>query len=116
MGPRLRQRVTKGSVSAICPGALACTTDYYNPNPWFNETDQIFNNTATFTNVGATGAYDYQSVATHESGHSLGLDHANSSIYLTMYHAAFTDTTRARSLARGDVLGLRAVYPYGRLQ
>ena len=54
---------------------------------------------------------DFQAVATHESGHSIGLDHANSSSALTMYYAIAAGATQARTLARGDVLGMRTRYP-----
>ncbi len=101
----------KGSLASICPGALACTWLFTGPTGRTTETDQRFNENYTFTNVGAAGAYDYESISTHETGHSIGLDHANSSNALTMYFQTSTGTTYARSLAKGDVLGMRARYP-----
>jgi hypothetical protein len=101
----------KGSVAAICPGALACTWLFAGADGRTTETDQRFNEDITFSNVGAAGAYDYESIATHETGHSIGLDHANSSNALTMYFQITSGTTYVRSLAKGDVLGLRARYP-----
>lgn len=101
----------KGDLSSFCPGALACTWQFDDVNGRAIETDQRFNQDFTFSNVGAAGAYDYESVATHESGHSIGLDHATSSDALTMYPQIPAGTTYVRSLARGDVLGLRARYP-----
>jgi hypothetical protein len=102
----------RGDMSAIgCPGALACTLIFTDGAGTITETDQRYNQDMTFSNVGAAGAYDYQSVGTHESGHSIGLTHANSSDALTMYYAVRAGTTYARSLARGDVMGLRAMYP-----
>ena len=101
----------KGSVSSICPGALACTWNFTDASGRTSETDQRYNENITFTNVGAAGAYDYQSISTHETGHSIGLDHANSSDALTMYYQTTAGSTYLRSLARGDVLGMRARYP-----
>ena len=101
----------KGSLASICPGALACTWLFSNEISRTTETDQRYNENFTFSNVGASGAYDYESISAHETGHSIGLDHANSSSALTMYFQIASGTTHARSLAKGDVLGLRARYP-----
>ncbi len=101
----------KGSLSSMCPGALACTWLFTGPTGRTTETDQRYNENYTFTNVGAAGAYDYESISTHETGHSIGLDHANSSNALTMYFQTSAGATYARSLAKGDVLGMRARYP-----
>jgi hypothetical protein len=101
----------KGSLASICPGALACTWLFSGADGRTTETDQRFNEDFDFSNVGAAGAYDYESIATHETGHSIGLDHANSSNALTMYFQIASGTTHARSLAKGDVLGLRSRYP-----
>lgn len=59
---------------------------------------------------------DLQSVATHEIGHVLGLDHVDTSaaVELTMYPRVQAEANhigrRTSTLARGDVLGLRALY------
>jgi hypothetical protein len=110
-GPDGKSVTDKGSLASICPGALACTWLFADETDRTTETDQRFNENITFSNVGAAGAYDYESIATHESGHSIGLDHANSSNALTMYFQIASGTTYQRSLAKGDVLGLRARYP-----
>jgi hypothetical protein len=102
----------KGDLASVgCAGALACTWNFTNAAGATTETDQRYNENITFSNVGAAGAYDYESISTHESGHSIGLDHANTSDALTMYYAIRAGTTHARTLAKGDVLGLRARYP-----
>ena len=102
----------KGDLASVgCAGALACTWNFTNSAGVTTETDQRYNQNITFSNVGAAGAYDYESISTHESGHSIGLDHANTSDALSMYYAIRSGTTYARSLAKGDVMGLRARYP-----
>jgi hypothetical protein len=104
--------VDRGDMAAVgCAGALACTFVFTDAAGTITETDQRYNQDITWSNVGAAGAYDYQSVATHESGHSIGLTHANSSDALTMFYAVRAGTTHARTLAKGDVMGLRTRYP-----
>ncbi len=109
--PDSRSVTDKGSLASICPGALACAWLFSDASGHTTETDQRYNENFTFSNVGAAGAYDYESISAHETGHSIGLDHANSSSALTMYYQIASGTTHARSLAKGDVLGLRARYP-----
>jgi len=103
--------VDKGDMSSVgCAGALACTW-LFTSGGVAVETDQRYSQAVTWSNVGAAGAYDYQAVATHESGHGIGLNHATSSDALTMYPTIAAGTTHSRTLAKGDVLGLRARYP-----
>jgi hypothetical protein len=102
----------RGDLAAVgCAGALACTWLFTDAAGNATETDQRFSDSFTFSNVGAAGAYDFESVATHESGHGIGLGHAGSSNALTMYPSISAGSTAARTLAKGDVMGLRARYP-----
>ncbi len=105
--------VDKGSLAGIqgCAIAIACTFNFPGDNNTVAETDLRFNSRYKYSNAGAAGRYDTQSIATHEAGHSIGLDHADSSDQLTMFFQALTGTTRLRTLAKGDVRGLRARYP-----
>jgi hypothetical protein len=78
----------------------------------YTENDMRFDDDFVFTNNGTVGgAYDYWHIAAHESGHSLGLDHSTASPWLTMYPQATQSSTFWRTLALGDVLGMRNIYP-----
>ena len=58
-------------------------------------------------------AFDAYAVATHESGHAVGLVDMYGIDYewLSMYGSGSAGRMRARDLARGDVLGMRKKYP-----
>jgi hypothetical protein len=75
------------------------------------ESDQRYDDDSAFTSSAASGAYDYWAVATHESGHSIGPDHAAAGSYLTMYPEMTPGDVQGRTLARGDVIGLRTICP-----
>ncbi|MEU3597700.1 matrixin family metalloprotease [Streptomyces sp. NPDC006798] len=75
----------------------------------FNTADHNFTNNPS---TGCNNKYDVRSVGTHEAGHVFGLDHVTGSTNQnqTMYTNSFPCTTKARTLARGDMNGLRAIY------
>jgi hypothetical protein len=103
--------VDKGSVASLgCEGALACTQVWYTPTGAV-EADIRFSDRVRWSASGDSGAYDYRSVATHEFGHFIGLSDLHDSPNLTMYYATDMGSTDPRTLGRGDVLGLRALYP-----
>ena len=91
-GDETRQEITKGHHS----------WDYTNNPCGFNDITDLVSD------------YDVYNVATHESGHSIGVDgdyEADTHGNLTMYCCAYHGETKDRSLARGDILGMRDLYP-----
>ncbi|WP_314218904.1 matrixin family metalloprotease [Streptomyces zaehneri] len=99
--------------------AVATTCSWSRPVPdgpeELLEADVRFNTRGfPFTNRPSgvcTHAYDIRSVATHEAGHVFGLGHSGAGHEnLTMYANSFACSTDARTLGKGDVLGLRSLY------
>lgn len=83
------------------------------------ESDTLFNTSFSWANLGAEGdgcyenagnVYDVGNIATHEFGHTYGLDHPSSARFETMYAYGYSGETLKRSLASGDVAGANAVY------
>ena len=104
-----RSVVDFGRLSALCgsAAALACTWTFNRP---ITETDQRYSTAFRWSTTGRSGTYDIESAAAHETGHSIGLGHVSSSPFLTMNPQICAGCTRARTLARGDVRGMRAIY------
>jgi hypothetical protein len=106
-----------------CPaGSIACTHFYYYADSHeMVEADMRFDTSGAdwYSGTGGylactasgIGRYNVRSVATHESGHALGLDHVSGSPDLTMYPTASPCDAAPYTLGYGDVLGLRALYP-----
>lgn len=61
--------------------------------------------------AGVAGKMDFDNVATHELGHSLGLaDLYNTCVEETMYGYSTTAETKKRDLNTGDIAGANALY------
>jgi hypothetical protein len=101
-------------------GTVAQTCWWSTPTPGFkndlveadvryNTTDYDFTDNPTSSSC--SNKYDVRSVGTHEAGHVFGMGHVGSGhSELTMYTNSFTCTAKARTLGKGDVLGLRSIY------
>jgi hypothetical protein len=103
--------VDKGSLKEVgCQGALACTQVFYGFAGVATEVDVRFGDQWKWSNSGAAGKYDYRSIATHEFGHALGLSDLYDNPKLTMSYSVTTGDTAFRTLGKGDIFGLRALY------
>ena len=76
------------------------------------EADIMFNPTVQFSTNTPTpsGLIDLQSVATHEIGHFLGMDHTGS-LASTMFPYLTGGETYARALSTDDIAGVSTIYP-----
>ncbi|RPK51816.1 hypothetical protein EES39_03450 [Streptomyces sp. ADI92-24] len=72
-----------------------------------NTTDYDFTNKVTSS---CSNKFDIRSVGTHEAGHIFGLkDIAGAHENRTMHENSNRCSTQARTLGKGDVLGLRSI-------
>lgn len=98
-----------------CPGSLNPSAVYTCPLPSciidadveFNPQDQFATSTPT-----PSDNFDLQSIATHEFGHLLGMDHSGLGNAIMF---AFGDSGGApnRTLSTDDILGIGSIYPSG---
>ena len=95
--------------------AVALTCVAYNLSPGFERvtsSDLRFNVNYRFTTnpgSGCSSALGIESVATHERGHTFGIDHVRD-LGQTMYPGSPRCSNSFASLGRGDSLGLNRIY------
>lgn len=92
---------------------IAVTTTWYNRYSGLAvESDGQYNTRFAWATDGRAGAMDVQDIATHETGHTFGLDHPKGKNVdcLTMYAYASNGETQKRTLGAGDERGLRSIY------
>ena len=94
------------------PNALAVTvTTYDTTSGSIQDADIVVNGSFTWTaSDDCEGAYDLQSVLTHEVGHLFGLGHDSEDEAATMYPSAGVCETMKRDLADSDLAGLEYLY------
>lgn len=76
------------------------------------EWDQVYDDTDyDWSSSGEAGKMDFENIATHELGHSVGLGHPDDSCAEeTMYRFASFGETKKRSLEAGDIKGVSELY------
>jgi matrixin len=82
------------------------------PNPQIVGFQTVFDSGDTWSDSGDSGKFDIQNTATHEEGHTMGLDHVHAprDAKLTMYPYINTGETFKSTLGCGDRLGINALY------
>ncbi|MBI2078627.1 MAG: matrixin family metalloprotease [Euryarchaeota archaeon] len=90
------------------------TTWYYVSTGEAVESDGQYNLHYAWGTDGSGGVMDVLNIATHEVGHSFGLDHPKGPpaklSCLSMYAYGSLGETQKRTLGDGDILGIRAIY------
>jgi len=95
-------------------GTLAlCTITYRVPSYEIREFGIQFNRAYKWSTTGASGAFDVQSVGTHELGHTLHLAdlYSPGDVSQTMFGSCAPGNIGPRSLDWGDRAGVAAIYP-----
>ena len=90
---------------------LARTTVWYTSSGEAVEVDMQFNTDYLWATGAASGRYDIQSVATHEAGHGIGLNHVQV-VTEVMYPSQSSNSTK-RTLGSGDLNGVESLYGSG---
>jgi hypothetical protein len=99
----------------LSPGVLANTVSFFftNAPDQTVECDMRFNSAAnwyTGTDTPLPDQFDLWSVATHEMGHCLGLDHEDSVDPLPVMRTTLSRETVVRQLTADDVAGRNSIY------
>jgi MYXO-CTERM domain-containing protein len=90
---------------------IGVTTPVWTSGGYFIDADIQFNNVGfVWSTDGRRGTVDTQSIATHEEGHFLGLDHSSQSS--AVMYASYSGGIK-RTLTADDQGGVCAIYPSG---
>lgn len=105
--------VSRGQIDTSCGAtALACAWTWYWQNTTsLTEADIVLDTDRCFyTDSPSSSCYDARGIFTHEFGHAIGVQHT-SGRWLTMDPYSYPGDTSARTLAAGDIDGMRVLYP-----
>ncbi len=91
-------------------GTIAMTLMTWDNSGFMQDADIVFNPSLKFSTSGAPDAFDIQSVATHEIGHFLGLDHT-AIVSATLNPFGRNGSTFQRLLRSDDLIGISVIYP-----
>jgi len=94
-------------------GVIAVTYTWYDPATRLAlESDILFDTDYTWGTTGGSSLMDFQNIATHEMGHTLGLSdiYTESCSAVTMYGYSDYGDVEKRSLEIPDITGLQIVY------
>jgi hypothetical protein len=90
-------------------GVIGVTLPVYN-NGIISDADISFNGDGfCWNNTGTGGCVDTKSIATHEQGHALGLDHTT--VQGSTMEAAYSGGTSIATIEQDDIAGVCALYP-----
>ena len=99
------------------PGAIAVTIVWgiFSGPPFSRqlvEWDQVYDDVDfAWSSSGEAGKMDFENIATHEIGHSVGMGHpSDSCTEETMYRFADFGETKKRDLNSGDIAGVKKLY------
>lgn len=101
------------------PGAIAVTIvwGFFSGPPQNRELvewDQVYDDVDfnwSSSSLGEAGKMDFENIATHELGHSVGMGHpSDTCTEETMYRYASFGETKKRTLNAGDIAGINALY------
>jgi hypothetical protein len=100
------------------PGGILASTAVcrrLGPSKEFVGFQTVFDSGDLWSDSGASGKFDIQATATHEEGHTTGLDHVRKprDARLTMYPYITEGDTGFSTLGCGDRLGVNALYNAG---
>ena len=76
------------------------------------EWDQVYDDVDFDWGIGEPTKMDFENIATHELGHSVGLNDLYNSVCAeqTMYGYAIEGETKKRTLEAGDITGIKKLY------
>jgi len=103
--------IEEGDVIAVCSvwGVFSAPVPFRELIEW----DQIYDQVDfDWSSSGESGKMDFENIATHELGHSVGMGDLSSSACSeqTMYGEAGLGEIKKRDLASGDIFGIRSLY------